>query len=82
MNNTLFWPAIRIYLIALSMAWISLSVLVGLFYSFEVLETSNSIETETAFRTAIKVAIPLIMIGVVAFGIPLFVFLQSKRSTR
>ena len=82
MSTTQPWPEIRIYLIAFSMAWISLSVLVGLFYSFEVFETSSNIAVGAAFLAAIKVATPLIMIGLVTFGIPLFLLLRSKRNRR
>jgi hypothetical protein len=78
MNTTRPLQEIRIYLVAFSIAWISLSFLVGLFYSFEVLESSTMLAADTAFLVAIKVATPLILIGLVTFGIPLFVILRGK----
>ncbi len=70
------WPGVTKHLIALALGWSALSMLLGLFFAFDALESSKS---ALAISDFIKITSLTLLIGLLVLSIPLLIWkLMSK----
>lgn len=71
------WPGVTKHLIAFALGWSALSMLLGLFFAFDALESSKS---ALAISEFIKITSLAFFIGSIVLSIPLLIWkLMSKK---
>ncbi len=74
------WPGARKHLIMLAIAWVSFSILLGLFLAFDALESSPANKPAAGVLiNALKTAGLLMFGGIVTYGIPFLVYFLIRR---
>jgi hypothetical protein len=77
MKLTLHWPEVTRHLIAFALGWCLLSILFGLFYAFDAMESSKA---SLAISDFFKITSLTLLIGLLLLSIPLLIWkLMSKK---
>ncbi len=74
MKVTSHWPEATKHLIALALSWGALSILVGLFYAFDAMETSKEVTASMAIPYFLKATAITFLIGLIVLSIPLLIW--------
>jgi hypothetical protein len=74
MKLTSHWPEVTKHLIALVLSWGALSILLGLFYAFDAMETSKEVSASMAIPYFLKVTAFTFLIGLLVLGLPLLIW--------
>ncbi|MEK6781362.1 MAG: hypothetical protein AABY93_06630 [Bacteroidota bacterium] len=74
------WPEVTKHLTALVLGWGVFSILLGLFYAFDIMEASKAVSSEVILDF-LKVATVTFLIGLIVFSIPLLTWkLLNKKN--
>jgi len=74
MKITLHWPGVTKHLIALALGWGGFSVLLGLFYAFDVIEASGDVTPTLAIPYFLKVTAITFLIGSIVLSLPIIIW--------
>ena len=74
------WPDATKHLIALAVSWILLSLLIGLFYTFDVIESSKEATASIAILYFLKVTAITFLMGSLALSLPIFIWILLNKS--
>jgi uncharacterized membrane protein len=74
MKVTSHWPEATKHIIALALSWGALSILVGLLYAFDAMETSKEVTTSMAIPYFLKATAITFLIGLIVLSIPLLIW--------
>lgn len=74
MKITSHWPGVTKHLIAFALGWCLLSILLGLFYAFNVMEASADITPTLVIPYFLKVTAATFLIGLIVLSIPFLIW--------
>ena len=73
------WPGAGKHYLMLALAWLSFSVMFGLFGAFDAMESSANNIASQAMIGALKTAGLVMLAGFVVFSIPILVYLMVRQ---